>query len=913
MAAFISSGPCPLRLRLCRAARLTFVTIIAALSVCRIADAQPARTATLQGTVTDQAGGSVAGATVTIVDTASLRRQADTDEQGHYRFEQLSPGQYSIEISAPGFLPYTGFAELRPGRSATADAVLRIGISVSLEVREPTGLSTDPRKNLSALTLTGPGLQSLPEDPRRMLQRLMEMAGSNGRRGDVAVYVDGFREYRRIPPKAAIEMVRINSNPFSAEFSQPSARRIEITTRPGSDSVHGDLAVQARNSRLDARNPLAEGRPLSSYRNIAGYLQGPIKKERMGFLIYGGGWRQDENAFIRATTLDSLGNPTRFLSTVRTPATSFSFQAKTDIKLFGQLLNVSFLRTVEDDRSQGLDGGLALAEHGFDRRTTDSTTRLWWTAIRKSALHDFRVEVSRATASTTPLAGTPAVIVLDAFSAGTSLGAPYRTSTLGVQIIETLTFLRGNHGIKVGGQLETTSLQTVDRSGYAGAFTFGSDVERDSSGRPLLAADGSAVAISPIESYRRTLLGLPGYAPSQFTITSGDPSVAARQLQIGGFALDDWSPSRRWSLSYGARYEAQTNIGGRLYLAPRAAFSWLLDAKSKNALKFGAGLFYSRVDAGITLDTRRLDGVRRRQTIVAQPDFFTVIPSQLASGGLARSAVYLKDPALRAPRALVAMVSYERQLPRGWFGVVQYTSTSGQQLLRLRNLGSDQIGAAGQPIGPVLQFESTGRSQQHELLMGLRGGLSKRATMFANYRLGQIRSDTDGPYTTPARSGELGTEYGYSIDDRRHQIAAGGGVGLLGVTVEPELSLLSGRPFNITTGRDNNGDSVFTDRPAFAEAGDPGAVVTAFGIFNPNPDAGDRLVPRNHGREPWQWSLDVAVFKALNRVTVTVDAENIFNTRRLTRLNGVVTSPVFGLANRALNARRFELSVRYAF
>jgi hypothetical protein len=128
------------------------------------------------------------------------------------------------------------------------------------------------------------------------------------------------------------------------------------------------------------------------------------------------------------------------------------------------------------------------------------------------------------------------------------------------------------------------------------------------------------------------------------------------------------------------------------------------------------------------------------------------------------------------------------------------------------------------------------------------------------------------------------------------------------------MSLASGRPFNITTGRDNDGDTVFTDRPAFAHAGDPGAVVTPFGIFNPNPAPGDAIIPRNFGREPWQTTVDLTISKTLERgLTVTAFAENLFNTRRYFAVNGVVTSPVFGLPNQALSARRFDLTIRYGF
>src|SRR5262249_8239820 len=188
----------------------------------------------------------------------------------------------------------------------------------------------------------------------------------------------------------------------------------------------------------------------------------------------------------------------------------------------------------------------------------------------------------------------------------------------------------------------------------------------------------------------------------------------------------------------------------------------------------------------------------------------------------------------------------------------------------------------------------------------------------------------------------------------------------------------------ITTGFDNNGDRIFTDRPAFASAGDPEAIVTSFGIFNPTPRAGDVIIPRNFGTGPAQLGISMNFSKTIgfgpppapnfpgqarNRdgqggrqggqggqrprgeggpgggrggfggfgggggrggagggggfgdsgssdakhkysVTFAVNVSNIFNHTNLERINGVLTSPLFGLANSAGQARRIELTTR---
>jgi hypothetical protein len=247
----------------------------------------------------DQTGGVIVNAAVALLN-GTRRTRIFTDREGHYVFNDVSPGRYTLTVAAPGFVNFTAQVELRPALTTSLDVHLKVApFSVSLEVREPPGLSTDARKNLSALVLTGKEIDALPDDPQRLLQRLLEMAGSTGQPGDVAVYIDGFREYKRLPPKEVIEMIRINSNPFSAEFSQPSLRRIEITTKPGSDGFHGDIRVQARADALNAPHPLTGTNPEAQYRSYNGYLQGPISSPRVGFLVYGGQWKEDDSIHQR--------------------------------------------------------------------------------------------------------------------------------------------------------------------------------------------------------------------------------------------------------------------------------------------------------------------------------------------------------------------------------------------------------------------------------------------------------------------------------------------------------------------------------------------------------------------------------------------------------------------------------------
>ena len=261
-------------------------------------------------------------------------------------------------------------------------------------------------------------------------------------------------------------------------------------------------------------------------------------------------------------------------------------------------------------------------------------------------------------------------------------------------------------------------------------------------------------------------------------------------------------------------------------------------------------MFTEAVETGVTFDTVRFDASHQQQLVVSNPGFFLEIPPDLSGELAPSSSTYVKAPDLRAPHFLVSNLTYERQLPAGLAGSVGYVWRQGRHLLRLRNINApltpraDQVPQPGR--GPVLQFESNGASTRHELQLSLRSNVGQSVSSYLTYTLGSTQTDTDGAYTTPASSYDLSTEWGPALDDVRHQLVAGGTIRLPGGwSVIPFVTLTSAVPYNITTGFDNNGDTLFTDRPAFAREGDPNAILTPFGLLTPNPEPGDQLIPRN--------------------------------------------------------------------
>lgn len=910
----------------------------------------------LSGTVTDQTGAVITGAWVVLDNGRGNKYVTKTNPQGRYSFVAVVLSPYTLTITAKGFAKFSKQVDIMAQRAVSLDVTLKVFISEKLEVKSAApAISAEPDKNLSSIVLSGKDLQVLPDDPGKLLERLRLLACPSCRPGDVTLYIDGFRydgsgKTRRLPPKEVIQMIRIDANPFAAEFSEPGRGRIEITTKPGSDDFHSDVKFDFNDASLNARNALAPSRrPPSQTKDYSGYLMGPVIRNRMDFLVYAGRWEQDANEVVNATTINPathLAQP--FSETVVTPSRTSNFTLHTHY-LVNEKHNVGieYGYTSDNASNQGLQSGLDLPERAFKRSSRENVLRLSLTSIAsEKTINECRLELGRHSFGSQAVNASPAVFVLDALNAGGNQASLFsKNSTDSLQFADNLTHTHKQHTFKAGLRADAIYLKNIDRANFGGTFTFGSDFERDASGDPILAPSGQPTVITPLENYRRTLLGLRGYGPSQFSIVQGNPVVSLSQWNIGWFFQDDWRVSPRFTLSYGLRHDFQTHLKDKLNFAPRVGIAWVPDRQQKSTIRAGAGVFYSTVFSDITFTTTKLDGQHQQELTIQRPAFFPDVPQTLAGAATVLQSIHKKSPDLSAPYSIISTVSYERQLPWKLFGTMSYTWQRGVNQLRTRNINAPLLGSSGiRPFpdkGPILQFESTGETTRHEFLLALRGDIGRRISVFSNYTLSSTRSNTDGPNTAPANSYNLSGEFGYADLDQRHSFYMGGSVLLpWGISASPFILLTSAQPFNITTGRDNNGDTLFTDRPAFAGPENRNAIATPFGLFSPTPGLGDSIIPRNFGRATGQAIVSLNITRTFRlalparnysgqppigqrasksegsrryNLTISANIDNLFNHTNLAGFNGVLTSPLFGKANRALGARRVEFALRFGF
>jgi carboxypeptidase family protein/TonB-dependent receptor-like protein len=794
----------------------------------------------LRGTVIDETNAYLAAAPLTLDDGKGQKYTAVADDHGRYRFT-VKPGIYTLTVEVEGFAKFSEELDLTSKSTGQYDIKLKVGMAEQVEVKDNASqISTDPEKNLSAITLTEKDLEALPDDPDELLETLKQMAGAAG--ADASVFVGGFRERGQIPPKEAILRININNNPFSAEHSETGFGRIEIITKPGVDTFHGGFNMNFNDESLNGRNPYATFRAPLQTRTYGGYFSGPIVRNRAGFFLDFSRRELDDNDVINAIVLNPATlQPQPFLSTFLTPTRGFNFSIRTDILLTKKHSIGLQYRHSKNERLSIGGGGFMLPERAAVTNSSEDTLRFSLTTIASEhAVNEMRIQMGRRPSQSRGLSNDIAINVLDAFNGGGSQSFSDNLNR-NLDLANILTYTHKKHTFKTGFTAEANQYENINRSNFNGTFTF-----------------------SSLAQYAAVLRGDAGARPSQFSTNRGDPFLGFTQWEYGSFFQDDWKVSPKLTLSFGLREDFQTHLQDKLNFSPRFGVVWAVDKKSN--IRGGAGVFYSRLDTGITSDVTRFDGGHQQQFVIQQPNFFRDIPNVFDLAALVNPTIRIKAEDLNAPYTIQGNISYERQLPKNLFTSISFDTFRGVHLLRLRNINAPIGFDNAQPIlpdpsqGPVLQYESTGFSRRQQMRVSLRASINQRISFFSFYTLAFANSDTDGSGTTPANPYDLSTEYGRASSDSRHQFNFGGNFTLPGqLRLTPNINLRSGNPFNIITGRDNNGDNQFSDRPAFANPGDPGAIVTRFGTFNPNPRPGDQIIPRNFGQGPGAINVNVGI------------------------------------------------------
>jgi hypothetical protein len=829
--------------------------------------AQQSAIGTLHGQVTDAFGGVIVGATITVVDANGAEKTAVTNAEGNYVVSGLAPGQYIVRAIAGGFALYENAEiEVTAGRREP----LNITLTVSLDKEEVTVAAETPislENRGDALVLRGKDIEALPDDPDELEAALQALAGPSVGPNGGQIMIDGF-EGGRIPPRDSIREIRVNDNPLSAERDQPGFGGIQIFTKPGTDKLRGSVYSTFTDESMNSRNPFAERRADFQFRQYGGNLSGTIVPKVASFFIDFERSDTDDNDIVNARIIDPITlAETPFIQTVLTPARRTNFSPRVDYALNANntlVARYNFFQVRQ--QNQGVST-FSLPERAFDSMFRTHTLQLTETAIlSKSAINETRFQLLRGHREQTPLTDSPAIFVSEAFNRGGSQNGPAANDDSRYELTNITTIAHGTHSIKFGARLRSINVTDVSRNNFGGTFTFTS-----------------------LEQFRSTVQNLPGARPTQLIIAGGNPEASIHQVDFAGFVQDDWKFRPNLTIGAGLRYETQTNISSRFNFAPRIYVSWSPDGggqqPAKTVIRLGFGVFYDRISEQLSLRANRFNGTNQLQFRVNDPGVLDAVQfnpdgtvsnvptvDELTGFSLPQITQRLADD-ITAPYSYATGLILERQLPKKFtlFSFMQLYNT--RHLLRSRNINAPLPGSItpdnprgtrpDASAGDLYQFESSGTQNLQQYTVGIRNQFSQAFSVFANYSYGRVFNDSDGPFSFPANSYDTSGEYGRAPFDVRHRVFLGGNIGVpvLKLSLNPIVILNTGRPFNITTGIDNNGDGIFNDRPAFADAQTTAADLrrTPYGDFDIRPKPGQESIPRNFAEGPGFVSFNVRI------------------------------------------------------
>ena len=893
-------------------------SLLLLLCLCLVATAQQ-RTGSLRGQVTDELGALVVGANVTLIAADGSEKTATTNAEGVYTLQSLVSGPYTLRIAASGFSPYEKMGlNIAAGPRTTHDVRLVVGIEKQvITVTEEPAISTDPASNADAVVLKGQELDVLPDDPEALASAVQAMAGPATGPSGGQIFIDGFTG-GRMPPKESIREVRINQNPFNAENNNIGFGQIEIFTKPGADKLRGSTFFNFSDESLNSRNPFAPRRAPFQVRYYGGSISGPITPGKSSFFLDVQRRVTDDNAIINAQILNSNLIPGPFNLALVVPNRFFSVSPRFDYQLNPAntlVVRYSYTNTKADNVGAS---DFSLPERAFSRSNTTQTFQVTETAILGPAMmNETRFQYIRNRANQNGNNVIPTIVVQDAFIAGGSQVGLAHSNEDRWELQNYSTWTKGRHILRFGARFRGVSITDFSPQNFGGTFTFsGGEAPRlDANNQIVLNDKGNPILIpiTSLERYRRTLLFQGnlnlrelGGGVTQFSLAGGNPEASVKQMDLGAFVQDEWRIRPNLTFTMGFRYERQTNISSNYNFAPRLFFAWAPGGTSvgggpggpsssspKMVIRGGIGVFYDRFGERATLLANRFNGSNQLDFRVSDPEVLdettfslngvTNVPTvETLSAFAAPQIVRRIADDFQAPTFVMTAVNFERQLPAKFTFFAVAFNYRGKHLLRVRNLNAPLPGTydPGNPNNSVRPFGSTGDIYYYEssatfndyrVFGGLRRQMSKGFSLFANFGTGKGKTDTDCIFGSiancfPADSYDVSGEYSRVAFIPSANFFTGGTLVLpkLKVNLNPFIVYSSGRPFNIVTGRDTNGDGLFTERPAFATAQtDPENLRrTQFGDFDLAPAPGQELIPRNYGLGPSFFSVNLGISRA---------------------------------------------------
>ena len=872
------------------------------------ADAQSPNTSSMVVVVADQNGAVVKDAKVSVVNTATgAIREAVSGDNGTVTISALPlTGSYTVTVSKDGF----GAEELKDITLRSSEtATLKVKLLVGSEKAEVTvfGTAEGVRANPQiGLPLNSPRIDETPILGRKVTTLpLLNSAFRQGKgTGDLFVnatyFITGVGSRRATTfvldganndegwgrqvaiatvPLGAIQEMTILTNAFSSEFGWTSGPALNIVTKAGTNTLHGEGLFMSRPGRMQAKtfstrgfcppslpscvtpstltaiNPIDIPDALSQ---ASGSIGGPIVKDKTFFFATADSTRQNRTTFL-STSLPAFLLPADGHLDYTGHYRQFLFDGRVDHKLTPNQ-NLMFRFNVDrfsDDNPQDAVSGTNAPSvaRRYSRRSW--TFQVNHTSVfSKSLLNEARFAYLHGDPVTLWEAQTLSTTYTRGGAVPFTIGQSRASNIWGhqLQFSDTLSWSRGKHYLRLGGSvIHHTSGGTGSEPGTAilGTFTF----------KNTTTAPFGQLTLADVQNYQQPIdFGINSYELPQWLLT--------------GFAQDSIHLRSDLTVDAGLRYDRQTLTTAQKNLAPRIGFGWHPGGDSRLSIRGGYGMYYTQIRANALAGylVNGLDGLTTYTAVPGQTGFptcLTCVPVNVDPKTLPASQLPARDITIRAgqrdfyttqfakyglnfgllpnypdrfvnPRSQVISFGAEREVTKGLFLGADYVHQHLNDIDRTVDLNAPSIFdrtspgqvrtvAAANATRPILPVN--GGVRQVNVLMnlgvavynGLQTNFSyrghQRVYAAVSYTLSKATNTTepDGNGAGPNQSiiSRLGAaERGLSVVNQTHRAVITFSYKFpFNITAGTMTQLASARPFNATTGVDNNGDGVNNDRP----------------------------------------------------------------------------------------------------
>jgi hypothetical protein len=824
----------------------------------------------IHGTITDSTGSAVAGAPVQLqTTTGTAAGSSVSTSTGDFQLTGVAAGSYTLNVSATN-----GFAaQSVPVRVTGSINALKIKLALesvtqTVDVGEDTVMSASAADNKDAVAISGSDLQKLPVFDQDYIAALTPFLDpGSGSSGGATIIVDGVEMKASTVSPSAIAEVRINNDPYSAEFSRPGRGRIDITTKPGSPEFHGTLNFIARNATLNAKNYFAPSKPPEQREIYEGHLSGPVGHGGHTTFLVSGDRRQDDAAVaVHAVTLqgpvdDSVLTPRR--------ETQLNGRITHD---FSSAHRLSMGYNFEyGTRQNGGVGGIVLAEAGVN--TTSREDDLIFNdriIITPNLLNQLLITFEKDEDISRSVTNGPSIQVQDSFVGGGAQADLNRTENT-VKINEIVSWTHNRHYIRFGANLPQISRRAVD----------------DHTNR--------------LGTYRyNTLADYPGSAdivahPGNFDLITKQAGVGRGLYwinEVAGFIQDEIKVRNNLQVTLGLRYQWQTYMNSTSNFAPRLSTAYSIDKKT--ILRAGTGIFFDRTGGDFPATFKLHNGIVLQSLQALAGQSISAVPTSIVR----------MDPRARSPYAIQYSFGVERQFGRGVTLTAGYRGITGISNFRSRDANAvlpvnyATLVRPNQNFGAIQQIESSGRLSSNALDVSFRGHAGRWFNGQAQYTLGRVYTNANNINSYPEDQYNPNNEWGRADMDRLHRFNLLGNINpdhwlTLGVSA----TLYSGAPYTELSGVDTFHTGLGNARPA--------------GVGR------DTLQGGGTADLDLLWDHDVKLTKAAGDhakvLNFGVSAFNVLNHTNYTTYVGTVTSPLFRQPTAAMAGRQMQFGIRYQF